>query len=102
MSDCPKLHELDLIEAEGRRVRLIERVAGKWEDVAIRLYFEHSDITIIQRDCHFQSVQCCRTLFAQWLEGKGREPVTWEELIKAISEAGFSEVANDLKFMLSS
>ena len=102
MSDRPKLHELDLIDAKGRKLRLIEKVAGKWDNVAIRLHFEHSDIKRIQRDCHFQSVQCCTTVFSEWLEGKDRTPVTWEVLIEAIKEAGFSEVANDLRFILSS
>ena len=102
LSDPPKLHELDLIESKGQRVRVIEAVAGKWDGVALRLHFEHSDITIIERDCHYQSVRCCQTVFSQWLDGKGRKPVTWEVLIKAVSEAGFSEVAKDLTSIFNS
>ena len=102
MSDRPKFHELDLIEANGRQVRLIEKVAGRWEEVATRLHFEPNDISIIKRDCFHQSVECCRNVFTQWLDGKGRKPVTWGVVIKALSEAGFSEVVNDLRFILSS
>ena len=39
-------------------------------------------------------------MFSDWLEGKGRQPTTWETLIKALEEADFSEVANDLKDVL--
>ena len=99
-SDRPELHKLDLIEGKGKKVKLIERVAAKWEAVATRLYFEGSDIERIKRDCNHQSVHCCRTVFIEWTDGRGRKPVTWEELIKAINEADFSEVAKDLQFIL--
>lgn len=36
-------------------------------------------------------------MFSDWLEGKGRQPTTWETLIEALEEANLSELANDLK-----
>ena len=38
----------------------------------------------------------------EWLDGRYREPVTWETLIKVLEEAKFSKVVRDLVFILSS
>ncbi|MCG8622458.1 MAG: death domain-containing protein [Proteobacteria bacterium] len=99
---APKLHQLDLIEANGRSVRVISVVAGKWERIATRLYLETYDIERIERNCFYKTESSCRMVFMEWLDGRYREPVTWETLIKVLEEAKFSKVVRDLVFILSS
>ena len=94
-----KLHQLDLLEGNGKTVRVIDMVASKWEKVALRLHFSGHDISRIERD-HNKSVRACQTMFTEWLEGKGRKPVTWDTLIKALGEAELSQVARDLEIVL--
>ena len=96
----PKLYELDLIEASGKTVKVIEQAAAKWEKVATRLYFESHDISRIRKDYHQQTIEACRTVFIEWLQGKGRKPTTWDTVIKALEEADLSELAGDLKVEL--
>ena len=98
--DRPKLHELDLIEDKCRKVELIKELAAEWEKIAIRLYFESHHIRRIQRDNPHSSEDCCRAVFMDWLEGTGRQPITWKVVVDAISEAGFTRVAKDLKSVL--
>ena len=74
-------------------------VASKWDKVALRLHFCGHDISRIERD-HSKSVRACQTMFMEWLEGKGRKPITWDTLIKALGEAELSQVANDLEIAL--
>jgi hypothetical protein len=81
---------------------VISVIAGKWEKIATRLYLETHDIERIERNCFYKAESSCRTVFMEWLDGRYREPVTWETLIKALEEANFSKVVRDLVLILSS
>ena len=96
----PKLHYLDLIEANEKTVKVIEQAAAKWEKVATRLYFEGHDIDCIRKDYPQQTVEACRSVFIKWLQGRGRKPTSWDTVIMALKEADLSELAGDLKFVL--
>ena len=82
-------------------VRVIKQAAAKWESVATRLYFGFDDISRIKRDVHYQSIDACQTVFTEWLQGNGRKPTTWSTVIKVLEEAELSELAADLKTVLS-
>ena len=99
-SSLPELHHLDLIKGNGKTVRVIEQVAAKWEKVATRLYFKSHDLSHIRQDSHRQTIDACRTVFIEWLQGKGRKPTSWDTVIKALEEADLSELAGDLKVVL--
>ena len=101
ISSQPKFHHLDLIEGNGKTVRVIKQAAAKWESVATRLYFNIDDITRIREDYHQQAFKACRTTFIEWLQGKGRTPTTWNTVIKALDEADLSELAGDLNIVFS-
>ena len=94
------MHQLDFLEGNGKTVRLIHTVATDWITVANRLYFEYYDIIRIERDNDYQAVSACVTMFREWLDGKGRQPTTWNTLIKALRETGLSEIASDLEYVL--
>jgi hypothetical protein len=95
------LNQIVRIEGNGKVVKVIKSVAGKWEGVAERLYFDHHDIERINRD-HRLAIPSCRTMFAEWLDGAVRQPVDWVTLIKVLDEAEFSELASDLQVVLKS
>ena len=65
------------------------------EKVATRLLFEGHDILRIRKNEH-QAEDACRTVFAEWLQGKGFTPTTWEVVVKALDEAQQGELAKDL------
>ena len=91
------------MEGNGRKVKLIDTAAAVWDKVAIRLHFERHDIARIARDHHQQSVLAAKTVFTEWLDGKGRQPPSWAVLIKALKETEtdlFIDVINDLECML--
>ena len=79
---------------------MINRTASVWEKVATRLYFEGHDISAIRRDEH-QVEGACRTMFDEWLKGKGRTPITWETVVKVLEEAELAEVAEDLNNIIT-
>ena len=101
IDNAPKLHQLEYLEHHSLTIKTINRVAAKWERVALHLHFEGYHIKIIERDCHYQSNSACRTMFTQWLEGSGRGPRTWRTLIVALGEADLDDIAKDLRNVLS-
>ena len=101
VSSLPEWHQLDLIEGNGKTVRVIKQAAAKWESVATRLHFKIDDLSRIRKDHHQQSQNACQTVFMEWLQGRGRKPTTWDTVIKALEEADLSELAADLKIVFS-
>ena len=100
-SATPKLHQLDCLEENGKKVKLIDATAAFWDKVAIRLHFEGRDIARIARDHHQQSVLAATTVFIEWLDGKGRQPPSWAVLIKALKETElFTDIVNNLECIL--
>jgi hypothetical protein len=95
----PHLHELDLFTGKGKTVNVIDKTACAWEKVAIRLHFEGHNISRIKRN-ERQAEDACRTMFTEWLEGKGRTPTTWGTVIQALNEARQGELAEDLEEVL--
>ena len=65
------------------------------------LHLEDCDIQRIRRDHRNDSCKACQIALKEWLEGEGRNPVTWKTLISALKEADFSEIASDLEYVLS-
>ena len=96
----PQEHQLDLIESNEIEVRVIKKVASRWEDVATRLHFDLDVINRIKKDNHYISIPSCREMFSLWLKGKGRRPSDWETLIVALREAEFSEFARELQTVI--
>ena len=99
----PKLHELQLLEGvDGRKVRVIERVAPDWKDLAIALGFDQSRIKTIEKDYRTNSEEACQEMYMRWLDGEHdlTQPCTWDTLIKCLRRAGFNDVANSLRTIL--
>ena len=102
LSSLPiELHQLELLEENGSTVRIINTVASKWDRIAIRLHFSGHDISRIERDHEKSVVRACQTMFSEWLEGKGRKPISWNTLIKTLKEADYSELASEVETILN-
>ena len=82
-------------------MKVIEQAAAKWEEVATRLHFESHDISRIRENYPQQALKACRTVFIEWLDGRGRKPITWKTVMTALKEANLSEIAADLELLFS-
>ena len=80
-------------------MKVINKTAHVWKQVATRLHFEGHDISRIEKD-ERQAEGACRTMFVEWLEGKGRTPTTWGTVLQALNEAEQGELAKDLEEVL--
>ena len=78
---------------------MINKTAHVWKKIATQLHFEGHDISRIKQD-EPQAEDACRTVFIEWLEGKGRTPTTWGTILQTLNEAEQGELANDLEEVL--
>ena len=101
MTAVPRLHQLDLMEHEGKHVRIINITASRWKFLATRLHFDPSDISRIRSDNPTECYDACWQVCSEWLKGIGRKPTTWTTLIKVLEEADFAETAKDVENIIS-
>ena len=81
----------------GRPVRVVENVCADWEKLALALQFRGGVIRAVERSQHFQVEAACITILQRWLDGEGRQPMTWETLIGCLEDIGHGTLASDLK-----
>ena len=79
-----------------KRVKIVETIAYRWQDVALALHFEGSVIASIKESTFSNVEEGCRRMLDRWLEGGCREAVTWKRLVEALQDAGFIELAESL------
>ena len=106
IGDKPTLQKLQLLKGHnGRRLKVIEEVAPRWEELASALQFDHLVILQVKADYLHREVAACRHIFTMWLEEERdhlRSPVTWETFIQCLTDAEFSHISVELEEILSS
>ena len=103
LGDQPKLHELQLLEGvDGKKVRVMERVAPDWKHLAVSLKFDLWKIRIIEMDHKTSADDACQEMFMRWLDGGHdlAQPCTWDTLIKCLRHAALIDVANSIREIL--
>ena len=96
IDSVPTLRQLGCLKLNNQRIDVIEQIAFKWESVADQLDLKSHLIETIRMESHHQANSACRKMFMKWLEGVGRQPITWRTLIDALDEAGLPRVAHEL------
>ena len=51
----------------------------------------------IAKSKHYISVDITVEILKQWLQGKGRKPVTWQTLVKCLQDTNLNAVADDMQ-----
>lgn len=99
----PRLHELDMVEYNGKKLKVIESAAPKWEKLAIHLNFDSSRICSIGWNSQFKMKDACMSVLAEWLGGVrgSRQPTTWATLVKALKEVDLDDLSKELKSILN-
>jgi len=80
---------------DGREVRIIRDIAAERNNLGLALRYEGPVLTAIEQGAHYQPEPACQEILRRWLQGSGRQPVTWKTLIEALNEV-YPELAKDL------
>ena len=58
-------------------------------------------VHIIAKSKHYITVDITVEILKQWLQGKGRRPVTWQTLVKCLRDTDLNTLAGNMKNSLS-
>ena len=106
VSLCPSWQETDLAEmwqlqsflgVSGRTVKVVENICAVWKKLSLALQFPGGVISAVERSQHFQVEAACLTMLQRWLDGEGRQPVTWETLVECLEDIGHCTLASNLR-----
>lgn len=80
-------------------VRVIQKAASKWKELAISLGVDYSLVKSIEYS-KSNCKDCCIEILNEWLEARTRIPVNWGTLITALQEVQLNFAAKELKLVL--
>ena len=97
--DNPILPQLTYLSTGPRDgIRIIQRIGTKYRSLGI-LLLNDNDGSItngIIASNHHQSDDITYAILSKWLQGQGRQPVTWATLMTVLHEIELSELAQDI------
>jgi hypothetical protein len=101
LDEMPRLHQLQRLCRDSIVVNVIEKVAPSLEKFALCLEMEGSMIDIWKRNAPNQAEEATRKLFSHWLNGNGRQSITWKTLIQALRESDLPIIATQVEEILT-
>ena len=70
----------------GVRINIIDEIAPHWIHFSLKLGISGPAVLGIEKKWPYDERSCCREVMEMWLIGKGRQPPTWELLVKTLQE----------------
>ena len=102
LGELPTVAQLKQLRSHnGKSIKIITEVAAEWEDMARSLDFSDAEVRNNSRDYGNSVELACTNVFAKWLEGNHKKPVTWQTVIDCLRELGMNVAAKDLNAILS-
>ena len=102
LDEKPRLHQLQRLCGGDVIVNIIRAVAPSWEKFALCLMMERNMIDIWKRSIGPGEVEdATRKVFGHWLDGNGRQPISWKTLIQALHENDLPIIATDVEEILT-
>ena len=101
IGDRPNFYQLQKVQGKYGEIRVIDTIAGRWEEVAIALHLSPSAIEAV-RGSSTRSESAAMSILTRWYEGSGRTPVDWKTFIDSLENAKFHVLAQDLKSITTS
>lgn len=101
--DKPNLRQLQCLCKGCKKVTILKNIAPKWQELAIEMGFEYSEIEIVEVEDRNNPMNAVRKILGRWLEGKvttDTRPLTWSTLIECLSNIECQSLADELSQIL--
>ena len=82
------------VGVRGVVFEVVKEVSKDWKMFALALHLRGE---IIQEQSHFQAEAACHSILQRWLNGEGRQPVTWDTLLDSLEVIGHGTLAGYLR-----
>lgn len=101
--DKPNLRQLQRLCKGCKKVTILKNIAPKWQELAIEMGFEYSEIEIVDMENRNNPKNAVCKILGRWLEGKvttDTRPLTWSTLIECLSNIECQSLADELSQIL--
>ncbi len=94
--------ELRFLEnkAKGVKVQNIKEVQAEWVELSDLLHLPPMTVRNLRAYPNWIPESACRSVFVDWLSGKGSVPITWGTLIEVFKTMGYSELSHKITLAL--
>lgn len=93
----PTLPQILSFPFQSGRANIAQKIAKSYRTFGILLLNDKDGATVDSLSMHNQSPEDITvTILAHWLQGQGKESISWETLIAVIRETGFKTLAADI------
>ena len=100
--DHPTLDALRHFPVKDRFIDIAKKIATDYKLFGTQLLKDSdgNEVRIIEMK-HGDPVDITVEILKQWLQGKGRKPVTWQTLVKCLQDTNLNVLADDMESSLS-
>ena len=102
----PSLSDLWTLQGSGgKKVKIIETIASKWEQLAMALGFDGHTIDNVKRDFERDCEGASHKILRKWLEETDsydnlKLPVSWSTLIQCLRDIEYSSLCDDIQMII--
>ena len=80
----------------------MDKIQNKWRDIGELLHLLPAQLIGISTEHRDKPIECCRAVLSRWLDNPPPNyPVTWDGLIELLEDCQLTQVATELKTVLS-
>lgn len=101
MDDKPEMKSMLCIERSGQECfRIVEAVTEECQDLGLLLELPEHLVRNVWKGSSDEHSMKCQNIISKWLEGKGKQPVTWRTFIDALKLIPLPRLASELESLL--
>ena len=99
----PTLDTLRLFPVLNGHIDIAAEIGTKYDKFGTLLLEDKigNKVDSIAKSKHYITVDITVEILKQWLQGKGRRPVTWQTLVKCLRDTDLNTLAGNMKNSLS-
>ena len=103
MAEHPTLPQLTRFSIRDKRVSIIEMIGTNYYDFGVNLLQDDTGaiMNAIVEHCREDATKINRQVLCKWLEGGGKQPVSWATLATELELCGLTELAKGIRTMKS-
>ena len=102
VDESPTLPELQCFPVKDQFENIVAAIQNDYEHFGIQLLEDSNGVRIkgIEKSNRGDSVAITVEILRQWLQGKGRTPVTWQTFVECLRESGLNVPADYIEAAL--
>ena len=97
--DKPALQQLLAFPGQEKKIEVHEQIGSKYFELGAFLLDDDNGVKVetIAQKCSNNADSINKEILSKWLQGLGKQPVTWSTLIGVLRDIDLKSLANDIE-----